>query len=160
MQAETGCWNRDPTACFCMICARPSIPRRRSVCKKCKVIDHLFLLLSLFYFFTASSLQKALGLFIKGQELFCLPLSFCFKDRVQPNFQFSTLCVSDNFSQSSGFPHLRRYSCPPSTAHDAFLPEIVEHPLITKGNRLMAYHFYSIRASPVDGSFLLTQCVI
>ena len=30
-QAETGCWNRDPTACFCMICARPSISRRRSV---------------------------------------------------------------------------------------------------------------------------------
>lgn len=25
---------------------------------------------------------------------------------------------------------------------------------------LMTYHFYSIRASPVDGSFLLTQCVV
>ena len=25
---------------------------------------------------------------------------------------------------------------------------------------LMAYHFYSIRASPVDDSFLLNQCVI
>lgn len=25
---------------------------------------------------------------------------------------------------------------------------------------LMAYHFYSIRASPVDGSFLLNQCVV
>ena len=47
-----------------------------------------------------------------------MPLSFCFKDRVQLNFQSSTLCVSDNSSQSSGFPHLRRYSCPPSTAHD------------------------------------------
>lgn len=43
---------------------------------------------------------------------------------------------------------------------DTFLPEIVEHPLIAKGNRLMAYHFYSIRASPVYGSFLLNQCVI
>ena len=48
-----------------------------------------------------------------------MPLSFCFKDRVQLNFQSSTLCVSDNSSQSSGFPHLRRYSCPPSTAHDS-----------------------------------------
>ena len=47
-----------------------------------------------------------------------MPLSFCFKDRVQLNFQSSTLCVSDNSSQSSGFPHLRRYLCPPSTAHD------------------------------------------
>ena len=47
-----------------------------------------------------------------------MPLNFCFKDRVQLNFQSSTLCVSDNSSQSSGFPHLRRYSCPPSTAHD------------------------------------------
>ena len=33
-------------------------------------------------------------------------------------FQSSTFFVSDNSSQSSGFPHLRRYSCPPSTAHD------------------------------------------
>ena len=49
---------------------------------------------------------------------FCSPLNFCFKDCVQLNFQSSTLCVSDNSSQSSGFPHLRRYSCPPSTAHD------------------------------------------
>lgn len=49
---------------------------------------------------------------------FCAPLNFCSKDRVQLNFQSSTLCVSDNSSQSSGFPHLRRYSCPPSTAHD------------------------------------------
>ena len=47
-----------------------------------------------------------------------MPLSFCFKDCVQLNFQSSTLCVSDNSSQSFGFPHLRRYSCPPSTAHD------------------------------------------
>ena len=47
-----------------------------------------------------------------------MPLNFCFKDCVQLNFQSSTLCVSDNSSQSSGFPHLRRYSCPPSTAHD------------------------------------------
>ena len=47
-----------------------------------------------------------------------MPLNFCFKDHVQLNFQSSTLCVSDNSSQSSGFPHLRRYSCPPSTAHD------------------------------------------
>ena len=49
---------------------------------------------------------------------FCSPLNFRFKDRVQLNFQSSTLCISDNSSQSSGFPHLRRYSCPPSTAHD------------------------------------------
>ena len=47
-----------------------------------------------------------------------MPLSFSFKDCVQLNFQSSTLCVSDNSSQSSGFPHLRRYSCPPLTAHD------------------------------------------
>ena len=47
-----------------------------------------------------------------------MPLNFCFKDRVQLNFQSSTLCVSDNSSQSSVFPHRRRYSFPASTAHD------------------------------------------
>ena len=61
--------------------------------------------------------KKLLASLLKVKSFYS-PLNFDFENRAQLIFQSSTLCVSDNSSQSSGFPHLRRYSCPPSTAHD------------------------------------------
>ena len=72
-----------------------------------------------FFYVPRQDVKKLLAPILKAKSFFCLPLNFGFKDCSQLNFQSSTLCVSDNSSQSSGFPHLRRYSCPPSTAHDS-----------------------------------------
>ena len=71
-----------------------------------------------FFYVPRQDVKKLLAPILKAKSFFCLPLNFGFKDCSQLNFQSSTLCVSDNSSQSSVFPLLRRYSFPPSTAHD------------------------------------------